>query len=547
MNESLIKFTGKNENNIYNVRYIEGNFNIVQKYKAYFTKTDGNVYTIKISHNKLEGLNNLNLVLTIPDIKGKGKINFNKYFGFGLIDDFQIIINKNSIITVTGKELLYNYLQYCNKNCESQYETLMGNNEDFLLYKQGKGKDFIIFNKTQIEIPLILFFDKDSPINILRTPPSSDIIFNLKLNNIQNVVNYDHKYLENGLDPNIIESNLDPILYIDEYNTCNSEISHKYFNQSEETIYEPNSNEHYSSPSFKSITDISFYVQTPIFSNGSSFVAYPDKIKGKESFIKAYEQEILKEIIIITDDPEETIKQHPGAKLIKVEKNKKIKFNKNDSCEINILNITNETVYYHGNILTFSRRHSDKIFNISEKFRYIEGIYFPESKKIKFTDVVSDLTISDVSIPSHLWKSEYNTALGDLRKNKNDIIVNNPFIEGMDFLGFDNKIESVTINAGNNTLFNLCNFNFNHRSSTLKHYYPTRYTCNFNSNVYFFIKPSRLISDSSSNFNNCDAIIKTKKYDDIDIRSLIPFYIKIIVNHCKKLVYENNEVKVISY
>lgn len=549
MREGLIQYSSRPTDrvNVYDLNCYKGPYNVVQYGKHSFIRVDDVNYKAHITHYQIEGISDLVLSLTLPEIKGHGKVSFNKYFGFGLIKKFSITLGKNLLISMSGAELLQKYLTKCKDYEKTVYEKLMFNDKMWLRYRYGKGMDNIIYEKTTINIPLKFYFDESIPYSILRIPKDNGITFNLELNKIKNVINYNKEFKDKSLD-NISEI-INPVLTLREYNTINDNMTDKYYTQYEEICFD--SKENLSTPRFKGITDLIYYTKSDIFNNGKAFISYPDYDYDEISFIETYEKTLLKDIIIIAEDlnsPEFKRREFDMEKCEFEEvKNNIIKFNIVNECIIEILGIpVNKKIWYHKNILTFNRRHDDKVYNISEKFRYIKGIYYPFTNLIDFTYVKSTIDISDVSIPNELWSHEFNTSLGDLRskfsKDKLDIYVNNPFVEGLDFVGKESGILDVTIDAGKTSLsdVNLPVINPELSVPYTSNYSP-RKSIDFNNNL-MIIEPARMISEPNANFSECKLHIHSVKYNENDIKSLINYKIHIGIHHCRLLKYDKNNV-----
>src|SRR5690606_1328168 len=234
--DTLIQYRSRPSDriNVYDLVCYKGPYNTIQYGKNPFSHLNNNVYKAEISHDQIEGISDLIISINLPEIKGYGKVNFNKYFAFALIKKFNITIGKNLIITTTGQELLKKYLIKCTEYEKNIFEKTMSNESSWLKYRYGRGPDFIIYEKKTIDIPLKFYFDESVPYSILRIPKGNTIIFDLELNSIKNVINYNQEFKDKSLD-NILEV-FNPFITMREYNTIEDLSTDKYYIQYEENI-----------------------------------------------------------------------------------------------------------------------------------------------------------------------------------------------------------------------------------------------------------------------------------------------------------------------
>lgn len=553
MKDFLIQYKIKQiqNTNIYSINTINGNYNPVQNQKYFLNKTDKNKYKLIITNENIEGINNLVLFFKLPEIKGKGIIYYNYNFAFSLIKSLSIYINKSHIISLNSFQILREFI--LNEKNKNIYNMLLGNDNNWLKQHEGFGSDYIIYPERDITIPIKTIFDQDSPMSILRIPKGSVIKIEVEFNPIQSVINYNYDFKINSLSN--IQDIYSPMIIMSEYNTIGEVIKPRFIEQYEE-IKDNVKKEQYSTPHFKNISNLSFYIKSSIFTSEKSFIFYPDYLMDEKEIIKKYEEILLNEMIKVSKDTN-FINDFPANSKFEEVINNQIVFNQINKCFIEILNIPKDyKIFYHKNVLTFSRRNNDKIYNISEKFKFITGIYFPSLNKIEFTNVVSSITISDVSIPIELWNHEFNTAFGDLRSNKEkeikDIYVNNPQIIGLDFMSKDSGISNITIETGCSMILfdynTLNNFLFVNNSQTIipiPKAFPAIYSINFNNHDILFIEPSKLIAKPKENFNLCNLLPLFSSFNENDIRVLIPFEFVIGINYVKKINLVNKDLVVI--
>lgn len=543
MKDNLIQYKTKyaDRHNIYKINMTNGRYNPVQNNRYTFHDKNDRIYRVNINHDSIEGISNLSVNLTLPEIKGWGMVGFNEYFGFGLINKVSLLVNGTTIQSLSGSELLTAFQVYEKEHKKKVYDRLMMNDPSFRNYRRGYGSDYVIYPSTTIQVPISMFMDREVPFSCLRITKGSTITVELDLKPLKSVINYNKVFLEKSLD-NIVE-NYSPILNISEYNTVSDTFGNRYIEQYEETFSKSGQNQ-YTTTKFKGITSLSCYVKSDQFSSGKSFVAYPLD-NSKENLIKEYSKVILNDILSIGEMP----RTYPDGSVVEEVKDGVVKFNSYTSCNIEILGIPEGMkLWYHKNILTFSRRNNDKVYNISEKFKRIRGQYYPLHDTIEFCDIDSSIGLMDVSIPNDFWKHEYNTSLGDLRSErgiKRDIYLNLPFVDGLDFLGENNGIETINIETGgavlidSNTQTVVPEISYPNGNS-----YITRFGASFNNNNLTFIEPSKLIAKPNENFERCSLIIKPVLFNENDIRNLINYDVYVGVNHVKKISYDGNELAI---
>jgi hypothetical protein len=538
--------------NIHSVNYRKGNFNIPQSIKIPpDDQHNNNIYKFILTDKNVEGMNNICLHIKIPEIKGVGAVCFSENFIFKLIKNFKLYINSTLIVQRNGFE----FLSELKKNDRyNNIYTQIGNNKYFLDFKYGTNDDDIMFESKELMCPLMMIFDQY--LQILKIPYLSKIIIELELNKITDVINYNMSFKNNiGKLSNI---DLEPKLSFNLYNTKNEISYDRYIEQSEFKDGGDDKTENYSS-SFKSITNIFWYVKSDLFLN-NRFISYPGYDLSESGYINAFKNRLLEDLIVVArDESFKKIKKFSNkCDFQKINKKTNVyKFDKVDEVKFNILNVPDDhEIYFHTNILTFNRRHREDTYNISKKFKYILGQYIKNEDRILFLEVDHSLNISDVSIPISKWESNENTAMGDLRsqesKNK-DIIINDLFIFGLDFLCKDIGYKSVTVRSGtsydniidrsdNRQLLNhLAYKDMNYSLTELgKYLEPCIGFIKFNCNNIIYTEPSRFKSDETNNLRSCTINVDWSNYSDNNPKSLINKKLIVGVTHLKKLSYNDN-------
>jgi len=566
MQRTLLTYNNRkpNQSDVFNIHPIQGNFNPPQMLKIYPNNCDSNIYEFVVTDAALEGISNIGINLDIPEIKGIGGIRYPEDFIYKSIKKFDIFINNELILSKSGEELCWEYYNKNNNNTYTEY--IKGNNSQLCKFKYGKTEDDIIFDRTTIYAKLITAFDYAPPKSILRIPPSAQLKFIINMRHISEIMYYNKEFKQHSF-KKIQLLSVNPCILLTAYNTLKEPIFNRYIEQLyyyKDITSSSNINSYYVTPEFNSITNLLFYPITDNFID-KTFVTYPDYQATEDIFIKTYVMRILEDLIQIKSNYDDTkmVGFTKLAKFVEVSETDgyMIHFNTNNACKVIIMNIPDGyKIYYHTNILTFNRRMKQDTYNISEKFSYILGYYIKEENRIMyFYDFIKhNITISDVSIPIEKWNSEENTATKDQRskqsKNK-DVIINDPFIYGYDFISKESGIEQVIIKQGiSDTILDHNNYDsLKYYQYNIDNIYPITilgkhmYSCvdvlRFNVNNYLLFEPSRMVSDKSKNFRSCGLHVMWKKFDDNDPRSLIPKSLCVGITIIKQIKYDNNTVK----
>lgn len=563
MKRSLIPYDRSNieadRQNIYITETKSGKYNIPQQFTCPCTLEDG-YYIATVTDNKLEGCNNFGLSITLPEIKGVGSVRYQTNFVYKLIEECVIEtidneVRSNVIIKKSGLEFLLDFNQK-----ERMYPSVIGNNSDFCSFKIGKFPDDVIFQSTEIYFPLIFIFDHTiNPRTCLRLYPETKLRIKIKFKQFHEILLYNSKYKKSSL-KNILDVDLQPYIKFTGYNTCGSSYKNRYIEELVTSVHQSNK-KNYCTPEFLSISNILWYPKSDMFS-GREFVAYPNFPETKERFVESFVNKLLPDLITISK--EDNFLKSRGfndkCKFKQIKAYDKIEFDANNNCVINIMNVPDDHyIYFHMNILSFSRRNNLNEYNISKKFKYILGTFIKEENKIIFHNIEHTINISDVSIPIDIWNAEENTACGDLRSSKSkkdNIFVNDPFVFGMDFLSNELGLISRTLTTGSNeTIAEINNDKINcdayfgsenlYSVTPITEYSnPSIFIYRFNSHNIVFTEPSRLSADIEKNFRYVNLSIDWKEFPEVDPRSLFTKKLIICMTIVKKILYDNNIITV---
>lgn len=536
--------------NIYITETKNGKYNTPQQFTCPCTFEDG--YAIaSVTDIKLEGCNNFGLNITLPEIKGIGGVRYQTNFVYKLIDECIIEtiddnMKSNVIIKKTGLEFLMDFNQK-----KHEYSRCIGNNNDMCKFKYGKCADDIIFSSKEIYVPLMFIFDNINmnPRTCLRLFPESKLQIKIKFRDFIKAILPDAVYKKYSL-KNISVVDLQPYIKFTGYNTCGSPYKNRYIEELITSEHQSNKKNYYS-PEFSSISNLLWYSKSDIFS-GNMFISYPNYPETEENFINSFVDKLLTDLIIISDNDDflKTKGFNEKCKFKKLKPYDRILFDVNNYCDINIMNVPdNFNVYYHTNILSFSRRNNPNDYNISKKFIKISGTYIINEDKILIHEKEHTITISDISIPVSIWNANENTSTGDLRSiksKKSDIYVDDPFTFGLDFLSKELGIISRSITSGSNDSiadYNSDTVNFESYfssdnlyavSSISKYINPSIFLHRFNLHNIIFVEPSRLIADRSKNFRCVNLTVDWKEFSEVDPRSLFNKQLYICMTIIKK-------------
>lgn len=550
-----------NNMNIYSIEHKKGNFNIPQSIKLPPDDIHNNIYKFILTDKYVEGINNITFHIKTPEIKGTGSMCYSENFMYKLIKNFKIYNNSTLIYQRNGFEFLSEF----KKNDKySTYYKLIGNNKGFLDFKTGKNDDDIIFKTKELSIPLITLFDQYLH-TLLKIPSLSKLTIELELYNFLNVINYNMTF-KNNLNK-LINIDLEPRISMNLFNTRN-ELNYDRFIEHSEYREGGDDKEEYYTNNFTSITNIFWFVKSDLFIN-NRFISYPGYDLSEHGYINAFSNRLLEDLVIVSKDEnfKKNKKFSEKCEFVKIDKLTNIyKFDKLNEVKINILNVPSDhEIYFHTNILTFNRRYKENTYNISKKYKYILGQYIANENRILLLDIKHELEIADVSIPVSKWDSNENTATGDLRSFESktkDVIVNDLFIFGLDFLCKDKGYEYVTVRSGtshdniidksdtrqfnNHLIYKDGNYSLTELGKYLE---PCFGFIKFNFNNINYIEPSRFKSDETNNLRSCTINVNWKKYNENNPKSLMTKKLVVGITHLKKLVYniENNSLNISEY
>lgn len=547
--------------------------NLISPFKNYFypkeqfyilkkDSFDSFDYSVEIKDFKLQLIEKIGFKYDLREIKGKGKVSYKPYYGFHMIKNFKIFFKNHLhsekeqlLMEMSGEDLLMNAISSPINNTYFKYNG--GESDEFCHVHEGKYSDDIIFQKREMHIPI----NFNQP--YLKIFANTIIKFQIELYDIDEVISYNPVFNNKSLSQ-LKEEYRKNDLHLELY------ISNSIMYLNEEDLFIPNIERFYEIPfhfinkkmttgqfhskslisqNFTNTLCLGFRVRTNHLMTKDKYIINFD-LRPESELIETWIERILQDLIIVS--PEDFTKDEIKIKygfdeMAEFEQvyNNEIIYDKQTKCQIFIESVPSDyNVYYHTNILTFTRRYQDKhTLNISKLFSYIKGFYSFNENKIDFNikTIKHKIDIGIVSIPISIWDHKNNTACGDLRSKSsknNDFIFGNKFISGTDFLSQDRGYSNVVVIAGEETL--------NYPISDISHEYSylnvTEIHNNSRSGISYFNTCSQtkkfLYSNNQYNFKN---IIFKIEYPIIPDYSPFSLYERIpscYLFECTKIVYD---------
>lgn len=531
---------------------------------TYYPSIHDNVYSIKISDKTLQLINNPKITLTLPEIKGNGIVAYKKYYPFHLIKKIDIYyVNKNTskilFNSYDSEELLMTILSNPFNNKYLNY--LSGKNDEYCKEKKGTYSDCIIFPKRDIVITMDNIFKNFSFF------PNVDVIFEFTLNNIKDIIYYNLEFETESLKilmETFTNTNLNMKFEFTNNILARSEEEKNNLYQLERQIIRKKKiigqtgTTMMKSESFKNCIATSFYNKVKHFNQNNKFITVMGNETNEKKIIQKWIKVLLKDLIVITDldlsDNKNKKKLGFKEKSIFSEVvDNKVYFGdkQNNFCEIYIELIPdNHKIYYHQNILTFSRRYNkNNEINVSRLFKCIKGIVYSDNVEniiFNMNEIEHDIDIDIVSIPVNIWSHVDNTSTKDLRSEKskkNDFIYNNAFINGLDFLSKDKGYNKISVKTGKHTIesFNIyCKYNYNNILKIIeldKHFYPNIAVVDFSNG-----SNKKLEANPDINFENLHVSIDWNNYPEYNYKSLYVFEPHLTIYEKMFIKYIDNEI-----
>lgn len=525
-------------------------------------------YTFTVKDVEVSAVTKIEIKLTLPEIKGIGDVSYIRNYPFLLIKKFDILLKNHAdecfklYESLDGEDLFSRFSLM--SRTKSYFNSYGGENDEFCSVKKGTYNDCVIFPAREIVIPVSI----SNYCCFLY--PATEIEFRLTLGDLEDIIMFNTVFNNKSL-PNA-KTEFETTSKNMKLNFTNTVVSMDQverrpitiFRNIKTTCYE-NGAETLVSESFKNAKHVSFYNRANVFDeSGIKFIIPFGPVLKEKVLIKNWVQRILKDLIIVTDKDLTTndVKNQFGfsdkAQFEKVENNLiHLDTDRRMSCHVYINNIPEDcNVYYHKNILTFSRRFNKyNILNISNLFSYIKGVYFKDGNISYLMDeVIHDINIRYVSIPVNIWNDGNNTAGGDLRSHEsknNDFFYKNRFIYGMDVLSKDNGFEDVTVAAGRDILTQYYQSTYENKYLIGRAEYNQYYADenNYPNRLEFFtshVNESHfLTTDENINFNAVIASIKWKKYNEYEPFALYKRRPTIVVSQVYLVEFDSNTKQVL--
>ncbi|AAG31325.1 rifampicin resistance protein [Diachasmimorpha longicaudata entomopoxvirus] len=497
---------------------------------SYVPKNENDIYSVNVTDVRVEAISSPEIKLILPEIKGKGRVSYLKNYQFLLLDYFEIWLkNKDEhpflFHKAKSEEIFSTYI--INEYHSLNYFT---NKDDFLTTKEGTHADCIIFPKKEISIPL------DSLLSAFKIFKDTEIIFNFKFHNIEEIIAYDVEFRRHSLEQlkkNFSETSLNiRFQFLNVPIISSAELTATNVITKKDVIGKDNT-QMMNTSDFSNTIAVSFHSKSDIFNHENRYIINPGVDYSEDVLVQKWVLNILKDLLIVTtkdmslSENKKALGFKDEAVFHEITKNT-MTFNKLEKrfCKITIENIPEDhKLYYHTNILSFTRRFQHtKALNVSTLFKKITGVYLPNQKVINFLDIDHSIDIKIVSLPISIWDHELNSHPGDLRSNamkERDFFFKNRFLLGMDFNCKDRGYERISLKGGKDIFENL----LRERKPFLRKLPIIEFDPAMQRGISLyttFISPSLMIyADPSINFTNFLVEIQWKEYDECDPLNLL--------------------------
>lgn len=517
-----------------------------------------NIFEFKSTDIKMQQLNSIKLKVTLPEIKGKGRVAFLPYASYMMIKSISV-----SIINPDEKEIEVNVMDsaslleanLCKRNNTLQYD--FGPKEKSLIIRERNHIDDVIFPERDLVIPINGLIPEKFII-----APDTHIIFRIEFLPITHLLSYDEVFVKESLElaHNLKYKNIS--LLISNTNILRTEKvlpeTSNYLIRKKTVVGDDNS-ETIPSASFKNSYIVSFSSKADVFDMNNTFISIPENDTEEYALIRKWILRILPDLIKITDldltknENKEKLGFDTKAVFEEVTDNT-VYFDadRRKFCKIFIENIPEDyKVWYHRNILSFSRNYNrNNVTNISNCFSKIKGICFGEDDcniEFFFDSIEHEITLGHISIPVNIWNHKNNTEDGDLRSlssKKRDMFYSTPFILGMDFLSEDKGYNLVNLKTSSVTL----NYPIacNKLGKLYELYNVTEYFINsynnkqvFDTNNNIRNKISCVYADVKNNFTNFITKVQWNTYNPNEPKTLYSKKPIITLHEIMKISYKN--------
>lgn len=531
-------------------------------------KVNVNDYIFNVKDVEISTVTKIEVKLTLPEIKGVGDVSYIRNYPFLFIKKFDILLKNQGEESFKLYESLDGEDLYSRFSLNSEYKTYFnafgGENDEFCSVKHGTYNDCVIFPSREIVIPISITN------YCCFLYPGTEIEFVLSLGQLEDVIMFNTVFNNKSL-PNA-KTEFETTSKNIKLNFTNTIVPMEQIEKRPITIFRnikttsyENGAETLVSDTFKNAKHVSFYNKANVFNESGMRFIIPFGPSLKEKYlIQKWVKAILQDLIIVTDQDltKNDVKSKYGfsdkAQFERIENDiVHLDKDKNISCKVYINNIPEDYhVYYHKNILTFTRRFNKyNVLNISNLFSTIKGIYFDDGKISYLLDEIEhDINIRHVSIPVNIWNDGNNTATGDLRSHRsknNDFFYKNRFIYGMDILSKDTGFENVTLATGRDILTNYYQSTYENKYLIGKAEYNQQFIDenNYPNRLEFFTSHMSeyhyVTTNENINFNSVIASIQWKKYNEYEPFALYKRRPTIVVSQVYLIKFDPSEQKVI--
>ncbi|AKR04222.1 major capsid protein [Salmon gill poxvirus] len=420
------------------------------------------VYSFNINDKEINAFNKFILSFEVSELHSNHPIAYVPYFGFKLIKKVAIYDENNKVIEIDGATLFSRALSKKDNISTSGYSKELNNFNINYTENLNNEKTYFL-PSTQINVPLNIFYPNQDTFSTIKNFPNSFLRIEVTvMTELTNVMVYNpeatiflayEKPLVNTL------SIKKPVLGIVVYSVQNRESTNdeQYIINNYESVGNYEDDEHYVH-GIDNVSHINFDVGNDL--SGKRFMVWAGHDQSESNWTNMYLKKLLTECIIILPNGESPDVNDgnlsPKAKY-QIMKNNKIELGNIKTIDLVIERVPkNYSAWFHTNPLVFRENKTQSTYNIVEKINFVHCSWNILQNNFVFYEIDHQITIGDISVPIEIWNVNTKSDEGDNRSvlcKNSDVIINDPFFRGVDFLNKQRPIEIATVKHGNETLY----------------------------------------------------------------------------------------------
>lgn len=434
-------------------------------------------YSYHINDKLINAITDLCLSFETPELFSDKQIAFSCFLGFKLIKSVSIYDKDQKIITVTGKTLFSRaHAARLNLETSGHSKELCNFNLSYMENLNSQKKYYLPASK--IHVPLIMFNPGFETFTNIKNLPASKLRIEVcMLEDLTKVMVYnpgaEFMYAFDRPVKDDILKIKKPVISATAFAIVNNRTnaSDNYIISTHESTGGIEEDEH-SVPNLDNLTHVNYGIENDL--SGKRFVCWAGYDQSEDNWVNTYITKLLPEIIkILPEDVLPTDNPDTSEKAVYVQVvNNEICVNNIKTIQINIERVPkNYKIWLHTNPLSFRADKTQMIYNVIEKINSIHCSWNLNKGNFEIYDVNHQIDIGDVSIPVEIWDVKTKSNEGDNRSAANratDVIINDPFLMGIDLLNKQNVIDVVTVKHGSETLYesrlDVCNYYPHHNS-----------------------------------------------------------------------------------